>query len=313
MSDIIHKRNYKDRYRTIFCDRDFYLQNQDTFALWKTRFQSFTDVEKALAWTLALCCLRRPNDWFGGYRPQPISTDTNLHQHPLTLEDLFANTSIKIPKKVSRKLNIVDALNTLQIKAVPESCFRSLIYTCTGRYPLWVTQAVPTPEELLHLQIEGRRVLSYNEDFTVWPDTLYADRDFLGFVLHDLIHADHFFHDPIHRDGQLGFYRFVESILHEKSLGLLLDSEKFRQGFEYIISDMNSHPVHLFQTLHSLVFSEIQDDATSCTIWRAWSSHSEFLPTEIESLNRINSREFNVSDAEQLEILCIRLGQSSSQ
>ncbi|AGH95973.1 hypothetical protein [Pseudobdellovibrio exovorus] len=313
MSDIIHKRNYKDRYRTIFCDRDFYIKHQALFRLWKTRFHGFSDVEKATAWTLALCCLRRPEDWFGGRRPRSISPHMSEPLHPLSLENLFAGSPIRIPNKVSGDMNVLDALNTLLVKAVPESCFRSLIYTHTGRYPLWVTQEVPTPEELLHLQIAGRRVLSYNEDFTSWPDTLYADRDFLGFVLHDLIHADHFFHDPLHRDGQLGFYRFIESILHNKSLTRLLESENFRKGFEYIISDMNSHPVHLFQTLHSLVFSEIQDDATSSTIWSAWSSKPEFLPTEVLALSRINGRDFSVSDAQQLEILCIRLGQSSSQ
>lgn len=315
MSDIIHKKNYKDRYRSIFCDSDFYSQHQNVFALWKTRFQNLSNVEKATAWAFALCCLRRPKDWFAGKRAEPISTDlTGLH-HPLTLQSLFEETPVALPTKVDSAMNLIEAINTLQIKAVPESCFRSLIHMTSQRYPLWVTNEVPTPKELLKLQTEGRRVLSFNENYETWPTALYSGRDFLGFLLHDLIHADHFFHDPLHRDGQLGFYRFAETLLENQDLQKLLQSDRFREGFEYIISDMNSHPVHLFQTLHANVFSEIQDDGTSTRIWQEWSSLQEhdLNSDEIHSINLINTDEFNVPHAKQIEILCIRLGQFSSK
>jgi hypothetical protein len=165
-------------------------------------------------------------------------------------------------------------------------------------------------------------------------------------VIHDLIHADHFFYEPQHRDGQLGFYKFVNSFINDESLAALLngssssfsssaadanggaelDSEKptaaFREGFEYIISDMNSHPLHLFQTLHSLLFKSVSDDVTASGIWRRWlalAANSSAGKSGYDSLHgvcdfsvleRINARDFSFEEAKAVESLCMQLALS---
>lgn len=311
MSGIIHKTHQKDRYRTVFCDEDFYKSHQDIFKLWKNRFGDLNSVEKVTAWVIGLSCLRRPTDWFGGERPSPFLPDTSAHTHPLTLRQLLQDTPIRTPARVNAETDLLEFTNRYRIKALPESCFRSLVFTASGRYPLTVTDQVPTPQELLQLQIGGRRIISLNENHNEWPGRLYADRDFLGFVLHDLIHADHFFFEPHHRDGQLGFYRFVETLLHTPQLQMLLQKENFRAGFEYIISDMNSHPLHLFQTLHSLVYSTCRDDVLAERVWTAWLTQDEFSSDETAALNQINTPGFTVPQAKLLELLCIRLSQKS--
>lgn len=306
-----HKEKSKDRYRTVFCATDFYQKHQDIFKLWKTRFATLPHVEKLQAWTVALSCLRRPTDWYGGKRQEKFLHSASAHQHSLTLNQIFLDTPILKNSKLPIDLNLMDFLNEYKVKAIPESCFRSLCFISTQRYPLFVTESVPTPQELLQIQISGRRIVSINEDFESWPTTLYSDRDFLGFILHDLIHADHFFLAPLHRDGQLGFYIYIQNFLQDETLQLLLESSAFRSGFEYIISDMNSHPVHLFQTLHSLLFTEFKDDVRAQDCWKNWAQKTKLHATEFASVLKVNSIEFNRANAQDLEDLCVRLGQIS--
>ena len=311
MSAIIQK-THKDRYRKVFCDQEFYIYNQPVIKMWKTRFKNLTNVEKVQAWVVALSCLRRPEDWYGGKRLQTFLVDTLNYRHSLNLAQVFLDTPIKIPPKLDSEINLTDFINVCKIKAVPESCNRSLSFIANNYYPLRISEVVPTPKELLQLQISGQRVITLNEDCELWSTNYYSGRDFLGFVMHDLIHADHFFLDPEHRDGQLGFFRFIENILEDKMLNELLFLDTFKTGFEYIISDMNSHPVHLFQTLHALLFTENQNEETSKAGWENWVRKSPLSDTEIRPLLLVNSTLFNSESARSIEILCIRLGKQIS-
>ena len=311
MSTIIQK-THKDRYRKVFCDQEFYIYNQSLFKMWKTRFCNLTNVEKVQAWVVALSCLRRPEDWYGGKRLQTFLGDTLNYRHSLNLEQVFAGTPVKIPPKLSAQTNLIDFINVCKIKAVPEACNRSLSFIANNYYPLRISEIVPTPKELLQLQLSGSRIITLNEDCELWPTNYYSGRDFLGFIMHDLIHADHFFLDPEHRDGQLGFFRFIESILEDKMLNDLLFQDSFKTGFEYIISDMNSHPVHLFQTLHALLFTENKHDESSRACWENWVRKSPLTRAEIQPLLLVNSTFFNNEAACLIEILCIRLGKQFS-
>ena len=306
MLNTMQKMN-KDRYRRVFCDQEFYKSHQNCFKQWKTRFQSFSNVEKTQAWVIALACLRRPKDWFGGKR-QNIFLETTLNiQHSLNLKQLFLDTPVQIPAKIDPDTNLIDFINICKIKAFPESCNRSLCFLSNGRYPLIITEKIPTPQELLQIQINGKRIITLNENYTTWPDNLYSGRDFLGFILHDLIHADHFFYKPEYRDGQLGFFKFIQNILTDEGLVFLLQSDHFKIGFEYIISDMNSHPVHLFQTLKALLYSELKNDDLAENYWKIWISKSKLLPHESLALESINSPSFNINSAKTIEFLCTQM------
>lgn len=311
MLSIIQKK-YKDRYRTEFCDQDFYKSHQELFKMWKTRLAKLSNVEKVQAWVVALSCLRRPKTWFGGKRQEFFLNDTSSLQHSFSLGELFNDSPILIPPKLNPHMNVMDFINEYRINAFPESCSRSLCYVASGRYPLIISEATPTPLELLNIQISGKRIITINENFEEWPHTLYANRDFLGFVMHDLIHADHFFYEPQHRDGQLGFLKFMGLLLNDENLHELLKSPNFKSGFEYIISDMNSHPLHLFQTLRALLKLELNNETLANSYWEKWVQKAN-LQSEAEalSLNFINTMNFKNEHAIAIELLCIRLGQQN--
>lgn len=303
---------HKDRYRQIFCAQEFYSAHQNIFKMWKSRFSNLNNVEKVISWFVGLSCLRRPQDWYSGRRHGFFLNSTNEFRHSLNLKQLFQDTPIKIPLKLNPETNLIDLLNEVRIKAIPESCNRSLCYLANGSYPITVTEDIPAPIELLQMQIAGQRIISINENYEQWQTTLYSGRDHLGFIMHDLIHADHFFFKDEYRDAQLGFFRFAEHILQDQSLERLLQSESFKTGFEYIISDMNSHPVHLFQTLKTLLFSEIKNDFLSEKIWLSWVQNPRLSEIEVKSLTKLNTPTFSEVDAEHIKILCIRLGKQYS-
>lgn len=306
MLSSIHKKN-KDRYRIQFCDNDFYLNHQNTFKLWKTRFAPLSDVEKLQAWVVALCCLRRPLDWYAGPNESAVISSFSF-QHALTIGEVFAETAVRLPPKLSVDMNLFDFINHHRIKAVPESCFRSLCLMTNGTYPLLIRSDVVAPAELLDLQLQKKRIAAFNDDFEQWPETLYAGRDHLGFMLHDLIHADHFFASPQDRDGQLGFFTFAKNILADDQLQRLMQIEKFKEGFEYIISDMNAHPLHLFQTLHSFL-SQVEPDATVASqIWQGWLARNDLNSVDHAALSAVNTRAFTLQNAQQIQDYCQNIG-----
>ncbi len=299
----------KDRYRPLFCNSEFYLKNQEQFGRWKLLFKDLTIEQKVISWICGLSLLRRPKDWYGGKRLMtfvPSSVDKN---HPLSLSELTKNTIIEIPMKLDSQMNLFELANSIRIKALPEGSLRALTKCGSPDFNVEMIYSIPTALELLTYQLNGKRVVSFNEDFLIWPTTLYHGRDFLSFMIHDLIHSDHFLNQPMNRLGQLGFYRCINSILKEKSLKKLLQNQKFKDGFEYIISDMNSHPVHLFKTLHARVRDDFGNSDLIPPAWLSWTRvwSSEDSKT-FSALQKINTQLFSHKDAEDITDWCIALG-----
>ena len=69
---------------------------------------------------------------------------------------------------------------------------------------------IPRPEEVLNQQKQGRRCVTVILDPEKAKKFILGERDALGFTMHDLIHADHFYHNNQCYQGQLGFYGFLD-------------------------------------------------------------------------------------------------------
>ena len=298
----------KDRYRPIFCQSSFYVDNQLLFLFWKELFKDLNLNNKVIAWVAVLTCLRRPTDWFGGLRKNPLTSATPLPiQQDLKLKNIFTNTPIKIPIKVNDSISLSELINTCYIKPLPDACTSQLIALTQDTHRIKIINYVPSPEELLTIQINGQRVITFHENTELWSTQIFAERDFLSFIIHDLIHAHHFFKNDFQLKGQIGFYNFVTHLMKLKSLQNLLLNQNFRNGFEYIISDMNSHPVHLFKTLHALLFNHLQNDLNSSIIWKDWTNVlSEDIGYNV-ALQKINTQLFSNIDALAIESMCIAM------
>ena len=130
--------------------------------------------------------------------------------------------------------------------------------------PLKVTDKVITPYEMLEEQSLGWRVVTlpfdYAEDEEVVPG-----KHPLEFVLHDLEHAERFFHSEVNYYGQVGFYHHLQGSVAAGFWQKLLLNKDFEKAFYYLMSDMNTHCAHMLKYLRANLWNCFQDEANE--IW----------------------------------------------
>lgn len=150
-------------------------------------------------------------------------------------------------------------LNSHTLRRVSIRVNRSLLAWSEGRYSLEFTTRVPTPLEILEIQTQGRRIISL-------PAQTVGKKTPFEFVIHDLEHADRFFFDPdLHRQ-QVDFFVWILERTQKNIYTPYFSNPVFKEKFEYLISDMNSHPAHMHQYLNHIVneatkFSRDQNEA----------------------------------------------------
>lgn len=126
---------------------------------------------------------------------------------------------------------------------------RALIKWHQGHYPLVLWERIPTPLELLKCQATGRRIVTVFTQDEEW-DQMHLGKSAWDFIVHDLIHADHFFENSELRAGQIEFYQFI---LDRWDQDMVTKARTYcPEQFDYLISDMNSHPAHMHKTLSAL-------------------------------------------------------------
>jgi hypothetical protein len=143
-------------------------------------------------------------------------------------------------------------LSEFQIKKIPDSVCRTLYFWGQSKYAIELKQSFITPREMLIYQAEGRRVVTLAQSCALAGETVDGFRDALEFLLHDLVHADLFFSCEKKFIEQKNFFSSILKLLER---GLLDQEQKvdpqFQQDFNYLISDMNSHPAHLAAMLRA--------------------------------------------------------------
>ncbi len=195
-----------------------------------------------------------------------------LLTHPLQFQK-----NIMYPHLAHSPLSeIMDFLNTFQWKGYSDRIRRSLLKWHHKQYPLLLLFHIPTPLELLRLQAQGQRVVTVFLQQSEWR-TEHHGKNPWDFTVHDLIHADHFFEDPLNWKGQVGFYQFLLRHWNDFPLRALHN----QSGFEYLISDMNSHPYHLFLTLRALLLESM----------KAQASKNRYKGSEDQYPNRLNDKD----------------------
>ncbi|MBK9295230.1 MAG: hypothetical protein IPM57_12465 [Oligoflexia bacterium] len=136
------------------------------------------------------------------------------------------------------------------LKAVPIAVNRSLVFWAQGKYPLELFERPLEVMEVLEMQTQGKRCVSV---ITNSENYILGERDPLSFVIHDLIHADHFFTNDEQAQGQIRFSKICWQLSHMAEFEELLKDEQFKKDFDYVSADMNSHEAHLHQTLEAII------------------------------------------------------------
>jgi hypothetical protein len=301
----------KDSFKPLFCAPAFYTEHQDSFRIIDETLVklNWAKTDQVMLWVSLLCLLRRPHDWFSGNNlnlPEPEAILTESED--LNFAQLAKDLKIDWPKKLSNTLTLTHFLQTVRIKPLPEVAQRAMYFIITKKYPIHVLDYEPAPEELLKIQCDGKRVITFDSDFTKWPTQMFGHRDPLSFWLHDCIHAEHFFSKPDQFISQLGFYKFIARAIRQKSWGQTF-SHEFQSDFSYLIADMNSHPLHLFKTLKAV--TEIHFRAQSLGIWESVIEASQGSTKELEALRKLNTAYFGNEECDTLLHMTKRLGAQS--
>lgn len=302
----------KDTFKPLFCASSFYTEYQDSFriidaAVYELHWDKTSEV---MLWAALLSMLRRRTDWFQGISstlPQPTS-DTSPHYE---IYALAQKLNIDWPKKLAKDISFAEFLRTVKIKPLPAVAQTAMYFIFTKKYPITVLDYEPSPKELLQIQCEGKRIITFKNDFAKWPTQKFGKRDPLSFWLHDCIHAEHFFSQADNFTAQLGFYKFVADAYAARCWPELADNQGFEGDFSYLISDMNSHPLHLFKTLKAI--TDIHFKAESVGIWNKVIATSQGSTEELNALRNLNTTYFVDNDCDALLQLTKRLGAQGYQ
>ena len=117
-------------------------------------------------------------------------------------------------------------------------------------WPLRLTERIPGPREVLRLQAEGTRPVTLI-GFPRAAQPILHKANGQDFLVHDLAHAWKFLRDPRQYRLQCRFFRWLQRALESGLFDEWLTDAAFAGQMDYLISDMNTHPVHGLKFLHA--------------------------------------------------------------
>jgi hypothetical protein len=210
------------------------------------------------AYIVMVLSYRYPGVWLGAKNKSPLM---DQHQLPYPIKNLFTLFEPNIQKRLASYETLGEVFNHFALKSTPLTVNRSLLKWSMGLYGLELMFRIPSPSEVLKQQIRARRCVTVLIDKMKAASYILQERDALSFTMHDLIHADHFYHDNHCFEGQLGFYGFLNHCMEENHFADYLTNPKFMAEFEYLIADMNAYAIHLFKCLKAaLIFYHPQKE-----------------------------------------------------
>jgi len=238
--------------------------------------------------------LRYPGTWAGAKRSEPIVKD---HQLKKPLDEYLHFFEPNIQKRLSQFKTIGDIFNHFSLQSTPLTVNRALLNWSNGTYKLELMFRIPLPGEVLNQQKLGHRCVTIILDVEKSSQYILGERDSLGFTMHDLIHADHFYHENKCFEGQLGFYGLLDFSLERGDFDVLMMNKRFVHEFEYLISDMNAYPIHLMKCLKSAL---IHYHESGVDFFKSWVDSLDLKTHEKMAFLKLNTQDYESHLDEEL-------------
>jgi hypothetical protein len=233
---------------------------------------------------------RLPGSWPGAKRSEPLVGDHKLN-YPIN--ELMLSWEPNIQQRLKHIQTLGDLFNYFAFMSTPLSVNRSILNWSLNHYGLELMFRIPSPKEVLNQQKYGRRCVTIILDSQKSRKYILGERDALGFTMHDLIHADHFYHNNLSFEGQLGFYGLLDYCLSESHFDEHLQDLKFEQEFEYLISDMNAYAIHLLKCFKSAL---LHYHKTGEAFFRDWIRKLNLTALEADALLKLNTSLYQGTD-----------------
>ena len=244
-----------------------------------------------MLWTLHYLRVRHPRGWWGAHRRDALMPDTL----PIPWSEIATFAwSAEEQELLTRYPTVGALLNHRAFRATPEAVHRSLLGWAAGTYPLVLMERVPTVAEVLAQQIQGSRCVTLFHEAPQLARMVLGERDPLSFAFHDLIHADHFFHANAHRQGQIGFYRQIDRLHRQGLLDPWLALDKYPEQLEYLMADMNSHPLHLWKCFKAICHMQRREE-TRQLFEETLPHFLQLGPQESQALRLMNTADFVIA------------------
>jgi hypothetical protein len=241
---------------------------------------------------------RYPGSWPGAKRATPLVEEHQLNRPILDYAQFFEPN---VQRRLGQFKSIGDIFNYFSLQSTPLTVNRSILKWSTGDYGLELMFRIPLPGEVLNQQKRGQRCVSMILDEEKSSQYILGERDSLGFTMHDLIHADHFYHENKCFEGQLGFYGLLDFTYQRGDFKEFMMNKLFVHEFEYLISDMNAYPIHLMKCLKSAL---LHYHNKGSDFFNSWIETLDLNSNEKLALLKLNTPDYQSNlDAELLNVL----------
>lgn len=148
---------------------------------------------------------------------------------------------------------LADLLERYQYLGVTPHAITALAAWMRGRWPLVLHEEVPEALSLLAYQAAGTRVVTVIIDPVRRHLPIMHKPDAFAFLIHDLEHAYQFFHHPNLHQQQRAFYISLQRWVQQGWFDGCRSDPAFNDKFNYLMSDMNTHPAHSVSYLRAIV------------------------------------------------------------
>ncbi len=121
------------------------------------------------------------------------------------------------------------------------------------RWRLNLCDYVPTPAQVLAMQVQGARPVTLIAQYPRMLEAVLKKNDAFEFMLHDLEHAFKYFHDDSLHSGQRALFTLLQRAMDRGLFEAYVQEPVFADQLDYLLSDMNTHPVHGLQYLRAML------------------------------------------------------------
>lgn len=187
---------------------------------------------------------------------------------PAWLADIEHATSQELPGLLA------DWFRHYQFQGVIPNVPAALYHWLTGAWPLRLLECIPAPRDVLRMQAEGARPVTVFSEFPRLMQPVLGKADAFAFMIHDLEHAYKLLYEPSLYQGQMAFFARLRDCLD--GFEPYLEDAAFAAKFDYLISDMNTHPAHSLQYLKAILLDwhlrwegKAASDRVSAPAWAA--------------------------------------------
>lgn len=175
------------------------------------------------------------------------------------------------------------------LRGVPQAVNKMILNWIDGNANLILLEHVPTPKEVLAQQKQGKRCVTMMTALSGLSKNVLGERDALGFLIHDLQHAERFFAHHDTQKGQIGFYHFIGELFELDEVRKMMKQDtQFCEEFEYAMSDMNAYCVHLLKYLTSAFREASKRLNCTCPFLEAITTYQANIQKIVEKVYFLN-------------------------